>query len=198
MDPPMESHNIIEATIELGNNSIIPDFQLVNKQVDIQCDGILGTDFLQSARAKICYETRTVTLKLEKCERAGKAKQLETEGMKRRKIGRVKIAPRTESIVRLPVAPGSPQVGISNKRELQEGVILAGSLKKVVGGYAITIVLNTTEVELEVQEPVVELDEIEYVCDGGCNTESEYQKRERYSDATEIGTFECRRREIVK
>jgi hypothetical protein len=83
----METHGITEATIELGNNSIIHDFQLVNKQVDIACDGILGRDFLRSARAKICYETRTVTLK-EKCEMVGKAKQLETEGTKRMKIGR--------------------------------------------------------------------------------------------------------------
>jgi len=50
---PMETHGVIEATIELGNSSIIHDFQLVNKQVDIQCHGILGRDFLQNARAKI-------------------------------------------------------------------------------------------------------------------------------------------------
>ena len=31
------------------------------KQVDIPCDGILGRDFLQLAKAKLCYESRTVT-----------------------------------------------------------------------------------------------------------------------------------------
>jgi hypothetical protein len=174
----MGTHDVIEATIELGNNSILHDS--VNKQVDIPCDGILGRDFIQSARAKICYETRTVALKGEKCEMVGKAKQLEIEGTKRRKIGRIKLAPRTESIVRFPVVPGSPQVGIINKRELQEGVILAASLTKVVDSYAMTSVLNTTELELEVQEPVVELDEVESVWKGGWSTEFEYQDRERY------------------
>jgi hypothetical protein len=42
----METYGVIEATIELGNNSITHDFQLVNKQVDIRYDGTLGRDFL--------------------------------------------------------------------------------------------------------------------------------------------------------
>jgi len=62
--------------------------------------------------------------------------------------------------VRVPVAPGSPQVGITDKRELQKRVILAAKLTKVVDGYALTSVLNTNEAE-KAQEPVVELDEIE-------------------------------------
>ena len=52
------------------------DFQLVNKQVDIQCDEILGRDFLQSKMAKFCYESRTVTLTGETCKMVGKTKQL--------------------------------------------------------------------------------------------------------------------------
>jgi hypothetical protein len=137
----METHGVIEATIELGSNSIIDDLQLVNKQVDIPCDGILGRDFLQSARAKICYETRTVTLKGE-CKMVGKTTPLETEGTKEREMGKIKMAPRTQSVVKFPVVPGSPQVGMINKRELQKGVFLAASLTKVVNG--MTSILNTT------------------------------------------------------
>jgi len=44
---PMETHGVLEARIELRNSSIVRNFQLVNKQVDIPCDGILGRDFLQ-------------------------------------------------------------------------------------------------------------------------------------------------------
>jgi hypothetical protein len=77
------------------------------------------------------------------------------------KAGQIRLPPRTESIVRVPVAPGSPQVGITSKRELQEGDILAATLAKVVNGYVLTSVLNTKEIETEVPEPVVELDEIE-------------------------------------
>jgi hypothetical protein len=64
---PMETHGVLEAKFELHDSSIAHSFQLVNKQVDISCDGILGRDFLQHARAKICYESRTITLNGEKC-----------------------------------------------------------------------------------------------------------------------------------
>lgn len=41
-----------------------------------------------------------------------------------------------------------------------------------------TSVLNTNDVELKVQEPAVELDEIESVWEGGCRTKFKYQDRE--------------------
>ena len=47
---PVENHGVVEAKIVHGNSQIMNDFQLVNKQVDILCDGILGCDFLQHAR----------------------------------------------------------------------------------------------------------------------------------------------------
>ena len=73
---PMETHGVLEARFELRNSSIVPNFQLVNKQVDIPCDGILGRDFLQHAKVKLYYESRTVTLNGEICL-IGKTKQLE-------------------------------------------------------------------------------------------------------------------------
>ena len=47
----------------------------MNKQVDIPCDDILGRDFLQHARARFCYESRTVTINGERCKRVGSTKQ---------------------------------------------------------------------------------------------------------------------------
>jgi hypothetical protein len=58
----METHGVLEARIVLCSSPIVHDFQLVRKLVDIPCDGILGRDFLQRNRAKVCYESRTVTL----------------------------------------------------------------------------------------------------------------------------------------
>jgi hypothetical protein len=84
----------------------------------------------------------------------------ETNGMKKLKIGQIKLPPRADSVVRVPVALESPQIGIFNKRKLQEGVILVASLTKIVDGYVMTSVPNTNEVDIEVQEPVVELEEI--------------------------------------
>jgi len=43
---PMETHGVLGARIELKNSSNVHNFQLVNKQVNIPCDGIFGRDFL--------------------------------------------------------------------------------------------------------------------------------------------------------
>ena len=103
---PMETYGILEAKIELKNSSIVHEFQLVNKQVDIPCDGILGRDFLQHARAKLCYEPRTVTLNVEIYKTVGKTKKSELRELNVRKIVQIRLPPRSESIVKLPVTPG--------------------------------------------------------------------------------------------
>ena len=87
----METHGVLEARIELKNSSIVHNFQLVNKQVDIPCDGFLGREFLQRAKAKFCYESRTVTLNGEICKMVGKAKQLELREQIVRKMGQIKF-----------------------------------------------------------------------------------------------------------
>jgi hypothetical protein len=112
----METHGVVVARIELTNNLILHDFQLVNKQVDIPCDGILGRDSLQRTRAKVCYETRTVQLNEETRKMVGKAKQLEARETNMTKIGKTKLLPRKESTVRVPETPGSP---ISVKYKVQ-------------------------------------------------------------------------------
>jgi len=126
---PMETHGVLEARIELSNSSILHDFQLVNKQVDIPCDGIFGRDSLQRTRAKVCYETRTVPLNEETRGMVGRTKQLEARETNMRKIGKPKLPPRKESIVRVPESPGSPPVGMKNKCKIQEGVIIQHHLQ---------------------------------------------------------------------
>ena len=75
---PMENHGVLEARVEIGNSSIVHEFQLVNKQVDIPCDGILSRDFLKRAKAKVCYESRAITLNGEVRKMVGKTKESET------------------------------------------------------------------------------------------------------------------------
>ena len=76
----METHGVLKVRVELSNGSMVHEFQLVNKQVDIPCNGILGRDFLKRAKAKVCYESRTVTLNGEVCKMVGRAKQTRTVG----------------------------------------------------------------------------------------------------------------------
>jgi len=49
---PIETHGVLEAKIELHDSSIAHSFQLVNRQVDIPCDGILGRDFFATRESK--------------------------------------------------------------------------------------------------------------------------------------------------
>jgi hypothetical protein len=48
---------------------------------------------------------------------------------------------------------------MTNKCEIQRGVIIAASFTSVVDGYAITNILNTNDTEVNVQEPLVQLDD---------------------------------------
>ena len=93
---PVETNGVLEAKIELSNSSVVHGVQLVNKQVDIPCDGILGRDFLQHAKAKICYEWRTVALNGEECEMVNETEQFGAREPNKLKIGQIKLSPRTE------------------------------------------------------------------------------------------------------
>jgi len=109
----------------------------------------------------------------------GKAKQLELREPNVRKIGQIKLPPRTESIVKVPVMPGSPLVGMTYKCEIKERAIIAASLTRVVDSYAITSILNTNDTEVNVPETLVELVEIDLTWERDCRTEFESQDREK-------------------
>jgi hypothetical protein len=136
-------------------------FQLVDKRVDIPCDGIIGRDFLDHAGARICYETGTVTLG------TGKSKihkvLTPTVAENRPKGTRRLVLPhRAEIVVRLPVE-GTTKLGegLTEKEEIQEGVYLAGAITKVQAGCAITSIVNTTDKKVEIEKPVLKIMEVE-------------------------------------
>jgi hypothetical protein len=54
----VETYGQIEAKITEGNLKIPIRFQLVNRQLDIEEDGILGRDFLLETKAQICYKKK--------------------------------------------------------------------------------------------------------------------------------------------
>jgi propanediol utilization protein len=108
----------------------------------------------------------------------GKTKQLELNKPTVRKMGRMKLPSRTESIVNVTVKTGSPLVGMTNKCEIQKGVIIAAPLTRVVDGYAITSVLNTNDTEVNVQEHVG-LEEVDLNWERDSCTEFESQDRRK-------------------
>jgi hypothetical protein len=56
---------------------------------------------------------------------------------------------------------------------------MAGSLTKVMGGYVLTSILNTSDMEIEIQEPLVELDETEPIRNLTSVTEGKQRDREK-------------------
>jgi hypothetical protein len=176
---PIETDGIVEVRVKLGSDLIPHDFHLVSERVEVPCDGILGRDFLAMARAKICYESRTVILRDESHKMVGDRVSSKAKYSPNRNRCRITLPPRAESVVRIPVAPGSPNVGVISKSEIQEGVFMAAALTKVVDGCAVTSILNVNEVEAEISEPIVRLDEVDLVKESNCIPKVEPQDRER-------------------
>jgi hypothetical protein len=77
----------------------------------------------------------------------GKLKPLEARETNMRKIGKIKLPPRTESILRVPETPEWSLVGITNKCKTQEGVIMAALLTNVADGYEMTSIRNINDTE---------------------------------------------------
>ena len=98
----IQSLGAVRAIMYEGSVSIPFTFQLVDKRIDLPCDGILGRDFLTRAGAKICYETGTLTLGT---GRAKIHKALSPINAKNqtRQILRLVLPSRAEIVVRLPV-----------------------------------------------------------------------------------------------
>ena len=126
---------------------------------------ILGRDFLKQMQAKISYQSWTLTFTYagvtitKSLSSNSSGNKLENSG---ERAGRIRIPPRSETIVRLPAENGSTTAeGLLERKELLPGVYLAGSLVKVVNGCVITSVLNTTEKEVKMPEPVVMVTEVD-------------------------------------
>jgi hypothetical protein len=78
---------------------------LVNKQVDLVYDGIIGRDFLRSTQARICYDNNTVAFTTPKGKWTKKIGSLKTSKENHRKVT-LKVPKRAEVIVRIPVENG--------------------------------------------------------------------------------------------
>jgi len=73
------------------------------------------------------------------------------------------VLSRTEGIVRLPTR--SNGLSIISKEELAPGVYLAETLTEGIDGYCVASIVNTYEVDVTIEPPVVELEETCISCD---------------------------------
>jgi hypothetical protein len=151
----------VNICIHEGELNILFDFQLVNKQVELVYDGTVGRDFLQHTRARVCYDSNTVTFKSGCAEWAKKimGNDIVHGTMEMRKLT---LPGRSEVTVKLPVENSTDgQEGIINKSEIADGIYLASSLTRISGNH-VTSVLNTKEAEVVLKNSSIEIGEIRY------------------------------------
>jgi hypothetical protein len=70
----VETHGTVNACVSEGQHKVRFKFQLVNKQVDLAYDGIIGKDFLRFTRARICFKNNSVVFNTPEGETTGKTK----------------------------------------------------------------------------------------------------------------------------
>jgi hypothetical protein len=151
----------VQATMYEGTVKIPFTFQLVGRQVDIPCNSILGRDFLTYTGANISYEKGTLSLGLgsNKIHKVLTSVNTKEQAKRNRKL---ELPGRTEMVVTLPVEGiTESDEGLTERRELQEGVYMAGAITKVRSGFAITSIVNTNENMVEIEAPVLRVVEIE-------------------------------------
>jgi hypothetical protein len=95
--------------------------------LNFPCDGILGRDFFQNAKAQIYHETQCVNpngevIKMANANQTEMAKIEKTRGNRKRRLPQ-----RSECVVKLPVKVSLLLVGIPGKHKIQEGIVMAGS-----------------------------------------------------------------------
>ena len=126
-------------------------FHVLEEPSALQCDGILGKDFLEEKESIINYCSRQIIMNDEVIvnfdEKIGKPEPC-----------RLTLQARTEHIVNVPT--NHKGLGILNKSEITPGVFLAASLTTAKNGVCPTSIVNTTEKDQMISLPLVELEQL--------------------------------------
>jgi hypothetical protein len=123
----VQTYGVIEAEVQEGNFRIKFPFHLVNKQVDLVCDGILGKDFLHRPKAHICFASNRVAF-----EANGRKVTKRMFGITDRLTGWHKKAvrlPRKSELVEFQVKRRENRAGrLIRKLESTEGIYICSQL----------------------------------------------------------------------
>jgi hypothetical protein len=151
----VETHGMVHACLSEGERKVQFKFQLVNKQVDLAYNGIIGRDFLRDAKARICFKSIIVVFDTPEGEWTKAIGDVKL-GKGNPRVCTVRVPERSETIVRIPVANGIERAeGIVEKMEIIKGIYLASSLITVTNGQAITNILNTNEKDVVIEIPEI-------------------------------------------
>jgi hypothetical protein len=160
----VETHGLVKAQVREGRASIPMEFQLVNKQVDLEGNGILGKDFLTKMKAQICYRSKSIKFSWKKFSFENKLTNTGQVEKESREVRTITLQKRSETIVKIPVECEDIQKeGLIERREINTGFFVASSLTTVNDGYIVTSILNTNDQEIVIPEPKLKLAKIKSV-----------------------------------
>lgn len=154
-----ETFGTVKSLVTIGKKKVPCIFQLVGKQLDFPCDGIIGRDFWEKTGAQICYNDKVIRLLGEIIELKSSESRKEVNKHSNEKL---KVPKRCEIVAKIPVEckPGITE-GIMEKQEIYDGVYVASAIVKINEGKVLTSVLNVNEKEIEIICPIIKVKEIE-------------------------------------
>ena len=164
----MATTGTVNVNINLNKpNFYIPQqFQIIPDTMTLlNCDGILGNDFLQYNKAILDMNMRRISIGNfyipMKMEIVKNLKPDLTKIPKTLQSRRFQIAPRSETFILIKIKNPEIKEGVMGKYAINPGVLIPAAILKVQGtGYALTTVLNSSSHELFIDTPEIELDPI--------------------------------------
>lgn len=141
-----------EFDILIEDEKINQTFHVLNDDVPIKTDGILGNDFLRTHNCQISYQDYTLSL-------GNHAIPLACLNSDSIELNELTLKPRTETVIAVNITNPTVGQGIIPKTELQSGVYLASSVIQVTTDFkALTTILNTLDEEVKIKPINIEIE----------------------------------------
>jgi len=135
----------VYATINVGEHIIKHAFHVIKDDTPIEHDGILGIDFLRKHPVKCDFQRGELKIK--------------NTIIKLHPFSKVILKPRSETIIR--AATSQNREGMVRANEPTPGVYIGNCLVKPENYTCPVSVINTTDREVEMQTPLVNLEKVE-------------------------------------
>lgn len=141
--------------IHLNGDILNQKCQVLEDNIAIDADGIIGSDFLRSHKCILDYNDNLLSLK-------GQIIPLEQLDHVALGLSMTTLKPRTETVIKVTVSNPEIQIGIVPKLQVLKGVFLASALVKVDSDFqSFTTILNTNDTTIRLPVLKVTLEPFE-------------------------------------
>lgn len=156
---PYQSLGYCYLNFKIGTHSFHHIFHIVPDTIGIKQDGILGSDFLDSTNSCIDFGAGIIFI-------GNKALPLLYNSVSReindqKEAVKIKVKARTETVIPIYISNPSIKQGIVPNKEIEPDVYLCSSLVSVKDNKAITTLLNSTDEDLLLEIPIVNLEPLD-------------------------------------